>query len=100
MDLACWRFLPNIREPPFLAGHSTVAAPLPLQRRVSCARRNGRKSSLHRIGGRKGSEGDHIRIKENSRGWERDSRGPEHHADEDEKVPVMLDQGIELSVAA
>ena len=60
----------------------------------------GEKVRLHRIGGRKGSDGDHIRIKENSRGWERDSRGPEHHADEDEKVPVMLDQGIELSVAA
>src|SRR5215211_4786897 len=100
MDLACWRFLPNIREPPFLARHSTLAAPLPLQRRVSCGRRKGRKSSLHRIGGRKGSDGDHIHIKENSCGWERDSRSREHHSAEDHQVPVMLDQGIELSMAA
>jgi len=60
----------------------------------------GRKSSLHRIGGCKGSDGDHIRTKENSCGWERDSRSREHHAEEDHQVPVMLDQGIELSMAA
>jgi hypothetical protein len=31
---------------------------------------------------------------------ETDARGPEHHAEENDQVPVMLDQGIELAVDA
>ena len=29
---------------------------------------------------------------------ETDARGPEHHAEENDRVLVMLDQGIELAV--
>jgi hypothetical protein len=31
---------------------------------------------------------------------ETDASGPEHHAEENDQVPVMLDQGIELAVDA
>src|SRR5215208_6290709 len=33
---------------------------------------------------------------ENGRARERDAHGPEHHAEEDDQIPVVLDQGVEF----
>ena len=38
--------------------------------------------------------------KEHGSARETDASGPEHHAEENDQVPVMLDQGIELAVDA
>jgi hypothetical protein len=42
----------------------------------------------------------HAGGKEYGSARETDASGPEHHAEENDQVPVMLDQGIELAVDA
>jgi hypothetical protein len=42
----------------------------------------------------------HARGKEYDSARETDARGPEHHAEENDQVPVLLDQEIELAVDA
>src|SRR5215210_8531141 len=38
----------------------------------------------------------HARGQEYGRARKRDSHGPEHHAEEDDQVPVVLEQGVEF----